>query len=175
MAIGARRRGDYLLVLQRPPLRAKATWRDHGIPSRWAEKVDRRIHPHAKPAGLITRLIVAVTEPGDLVIDPAAGGFTVMRVGTRAWAPIRRLRHRLWGRAMSRARLPNRCMSDDDIRRTLEPHVFDGTEAVEAIVTLVTSASRPPNLRAAIAKILKLKYAGAVHLDAVIDLLSLDP
>ena len=34
-----RRRGDYLLVLQRPPLRAKATWRDHGIPSRWAEKV----------------------------------------------------------------------------------------------------------------------------------------
>ena len=76
---------------------------------------------------------------------------------------------------MSRARLPTRCMSDDDIRRTLEPHVFDGTEAVEAIVTLVTSASRPPNLRAAIAKILKLKYAGAVHLDAVIDLLSLDP
>ena len=76
---------------------------------------------------------------------------------------------------MSRARLSNRCMSDDDIRRTLEPHVFDGTEAVEVIVTLVTSASRPPNLRTAIEKILKLKYAGAVHLDAVIDLLSLDP
>ena len=56
---------------------------------------------------------------------------------------------------MSRARLPDRCMSDDDIRRTLEPHVFDGTEAVEAIVTLVTSASRPPILRAAIEKILK--------------------
>jgi hypothetical protein len=55
---------------------------------------------------------------------------------------------------MSPARLPDRCMSDDDIRRTLEPHVFDGT---------------------AIAKILKLKYAGAVHLDAVVDLLSPDP
>lgn len=40
--------------------------------------------------------------------------------------------------------------SDDDIRRTLASHVFDGTEAVEAIVTLVTSASRPPNLRTAI-------------------------
>jgi hypothetical protein len=75
---------------------------------------------------------------------------------------------------MSRTQLPPRCMSDNDIRRTLEPHVFDGTEAVEAIVTLVTSASRPPNLRTAIAKILKLKYAGAVHLDAVIDLLSPD-
>ena len=45
---------------------------------RWAEKVDRRIHPHAKPAGLIARLIAAVTQPGDLVVDPAAGGFTVM-------------------------------------------------------------------------------------------------
>ena len=28
----------------------------------------------------------------------------------------------------------------------LEPHVFDDTEPVEAIVALVTSASRPPNL-----------------------------
>jgi hypothetical protein len=67
---------------------------------------------------------------------------------------------------MSRTQLPDRCMSDNDIRRTLEAHVFDGTEAVEAIV-LVTSASRPPNLRTAIEKFLKLKYAGAVHLDAV--------
>ena len=140
-----------------------------------AEKVDRKIHPHAKPVDLIARLIGAVTKPGDLVVDPAAGGFIVMHVATRDGAPVHRLRHRLWGRAMSRARLPDRCMSDDDIRRTLEPHVFDGTEAVEAIVTLVTSASRPPNLRAAIEKILKRKYAGAVNLDAVVDLLSPDP
>jgi site-specific DNA-methyltransferase (adenine-specific) len=75
----SRRRGSYLLVLQKTPPRAKATWRDHGIPDRWPEKVDRRIHPHAKPAGLIARLIGAVTQPGDLVIDPAAGGFTVMQ------------------------------------------------------------------------------------------------
>src|SRR5262245_39260048 len=75
-----RRRGDYLLVLQKPPLRAKATWRDHSIPSRWAEKVDRNIHPHIKPAGLIKRLIAAVIVPGDLVVDPAAGSFTTMQV-----------------------------------------------------------------------------------------------
>jgi len=80
MGYRSRRCGDYLLVLQKPPLRAKATWRDRGIPSRWTEKVDRRIHPHAKPAGLIARLIAAVTEPGDLVVDPAAGSFVVMRV-----------------------------------------------------------------------------------------------
>jgi site-specific DNA-methyltransferase (adenine-specific) len=74
-----RRRGDYLLVLQKPPLIAKATWRDHGIPSRWPEKVDRKLHPHVKPIGLIKRLIGAVTQPDDLVIDPAAGSFIVMR------------------------------------------------------------------------------------------------
>jgi site-specific DNA-methyltransferase (adenine-specific) len=74
----SRRRGDYLLVLQKPPLRAKDTWRDHGIPNRWPEKVDRNIHPHIKPIGLIARLIAAITERGDLVVDPAAGSFAVM-------------------------------------------------------------------------------------------------
>ena len=80
MGYRTRRRGDYLSVLQKPPLRARATWRDRGIPNRWTEKVDRGLHPHAKPAGLIARLIAAVTQPGDLVVDPAAGGFTVMHV-----------------------------------------------------------------------------------------------
>jgi site-specific DNA-methyltransferase (adenine-specific) len=77
------RRGDYLLVLQKPPLAAKSTWRDHGIPSRWAEKVDRNEHPHIKPIGLITRLIGAVTNPRDLVVDPAAGSFVVMRAANQ--------------------------------------------------------------------------------------------
>jgi site-specific DNA-methyltransferase (adenine-specific) len=74
----SRRRGDYLLVMQKPPLVAKATWRDHGICNRWPEKIDRKIHPHVKPIGLISRLIGAVTKPGDLVVDPAAGSFVVM-------------------------------------------------------------------------------------------------
>jgi site-specific DNA-methyltransferase (adenine-specific) len=74
----SRRQGDYLLIVQRPPITAK-NWRDGGIRSRWAEKVDRSLHPHVKPIGLITRLIGAVTQPGDLVVDPAAGSFVVMR------------------------------------------------------------------------------------------------
>jgi site-specific DNA-methyltransferase (adenine-specific) len=74
----SRRRGDYLLVLQKPPIKAGSTWRDHSIASRWAEKVDRKLHPHVKPIGLITRLIAAITQPGDLVVDPAAGSFVVM-------------------------------------------------------------------------------------------------
>lgn len=73
----SRRRGDYLPVLQRPPICARS-WKDHGIPNRWAEKVDRKLHPHIKPLGLIARLIASVTEPGDLVVDPAAGSFVVM-------------------------------------------------------------------------------------------------
>jgi site-specific DNA-methyltransferase (adenine-specific) len=75
----SRRQGDYLLVLQKPPIAAKKTWRDHSIPNRWPEKIDRKIHPHVKPIGLITRLIGATTRPGDLVVDPAAGSFVVMR------------------------------------------------------------------------------------------------
>jgi site-specific DNA-methyltransferase (adenine-specific) len=78
MGYRARRRGDYPILLQKPPIRAKATWRDHGIPDRWIEKIDRKPHPHAKPVGLITRLIGAVTLPGELVVDPAAGSFVVM-------------------------------------------------------------------------------------------------
>ena len=79
----SRRRGDYLLVLQRRPLVANSTWRDHSIPSRWQEKVDRTIHPHVKPVGLIMRLIGAVTNPGELVVDPAAGSFAVMRAANQ--------------------------------------------------------------------------------------------
>ena len=78
MGYRSRRRGDYLLVFQKSPIKAKSTWCDHAIPDRWPEKVDRKIHPHIKPIGLITRLIAAVTQPGDLVVDPAAGSFVVM-------------------------------------------------------------------------------------------------
>jgi site-specific DNA-methyltransferase (adenine-specific) len=78
----SRRRGDNLMMLQKAPIVAK-TWKDHGIANRWPEKVDRRVHAHIKPVELITRLIAAVTEPGDVVIDPAAGSFVVMQAANR--------------------------------------------------------------------------------------------
>ena len=74
----SRHRGDYLAALQKKPVTPK-TWCDHGIASRWEEKVDRTLHPHVKPISLTKRLIGAVTQPGDLVVDPAAGSFIVMR------------------------------------------------------------------------------------------------
>lgn len=78
----SRRQGDYVFVLQRPPKIAK-NWADHSIPNRWAEKVDRRIHPHIKPAELTARLIGAVTKPGDLIVDPAAGSFIALEIAQR--------------------------------------------------------------------------------------------
>jgi len=39
-----------------------------------------REHPHEKPVNLNRRLIEAVTEKGDLVIDPCAGGFGVLKI-----------------------------------------------------------------------------------------------
>jgi site-specific DNA-methyltransferase (adenine-specific) len=79
MGYRARRRGDYLIILQKPPIKARATWRTKPtIPDRWPEKVDRKLHPHIKPVGLISALIEATTVPGDLVVDPAAGSFVVM-------------------------------------------------------------------------------------------------
>ena len=75
----ARRRGDYVVALQTPPIKARATWRTRPtIPDRWPEKVDRKLHPHIKPIGLISALIEAITSPGDLIVDPAAGSFVVM-------------------------------------------------------------------------------------------------
>jgi len=82
MAKRTRHCGDYLWAMQRPPLIAR-NWRDHGIRNRWPEKVDRKVHPHVKPVGLIERLIAAATLPGDLVIDPAAGGFSVLHAARR--------------------------------------------------------------------------------------------
>jgi len=79
----SRWRGDYLIVLQKPPIKAGATWRDRAIPSRWVEKIDRNLHPHIKPIKLISRLIAATTEISDLVVDPAAGSFVVMHAAHR--------------------------------------------------------------------------------------------
>jgi len=76
----SRRQGSYLVILQKPPIKARATWKDHKIPDRWHERIIRpkSQHPHIKPIELIKRLIGAVTQPGDLVVDPAAGSFVVM-------------------------------------------------------------------------------------------------
>lgn len=78
MGYRTRRVTEYCLVLQKPPLRAKGVWTSHTIRDTWQEKVDTSGHPHRKPIGLQTALMEAVTHEGDIILDPAAGDFTVL-------------------------------------------------------------------------------------------------
>ena len=67
------------MVLQRKPRKAKGVWIIHNIPDAWREKAKNGSgHPHKKPIGLHEELITAVSNEGDIVVDPAAGDFTVM-------------------------------------------------------------------------------------------------
>ena len=79
MGYRTRRCVEYCVILQKEPRRAKGVWTDHGIPDILREKVSRKDHPHTKPVERLQgRLLSAVTEKGDVVIDPAAGSFSVM-------------------------------------------------------------------------------------------------
>ena len=73
-----RHRSEFCMILQKEPRRAKGVWTLRNIPDVWAEKITEKRHPHNKPVKLQAELIDAVTAPGDLVIDPAAGSFSVM-------------------------------------------------------------------------------------------------
>ena len=77
MGYRTRRTSEYCVVLQKAPLRAKGVWLVHDIPDVWDEQVDRR-KAHCKPVGLQKRLIEAVSNPGDTILDPAAGHYTVL-------------------------------------------------------------------------------------------------
>lgn len=69
---------EYLIVIQKAPIRAKGCWSDHSIPDCWAEAKNGGLHTHAKPHVLTERLIRSVTKRGDVVVDPCAGGYGVL-------------------------------------------------------------------------------------------------
>ena len=81
MGYRTRRRCEYLMVIQKLPLRAKGVWTLHNIPDVWQEKLVKEAggHAHVKPIGLQSQLIAATTPEGGLVVDPAAGSFSVMK------------------------------------------------------------------------------------------------
>ena len=79
MGYRTRRVAEYCVVLQKAPKRAKGVWRLHDILDVCQEKVSAKTHPHQKPIALQSRLIAAVSNLGDFVVDPAAGSFSVMR------------------------------------------------------------------------------------------------
>jgi site-specific DNA-methyltransferase (adenine-specific) len=88
MGYRSRRKSEHLVVLQKAPKRAKGAWTRHDIPDVWLERVGKG-HVHAKPVELQKALIEATTRPGDIVVDPTAGGFSVLeacrRVGGRTF------------------------------------------------------------------------------------------
>jgi len=77
MGYRTRRMSEYCLVIQKAPQRAKGVWLAHDIPDVWPEKLDTQV-THAKPVKLQARLIEALTNPRDIVIDPAAGSYSVL-------------------------------------------------------------------------------------------------
>ena len=79
MGYRTRRRSEYCVVLQKKPRRAKGIWKSHRIPDVILDRIERRGPPHEKPVALQSALLAAVTNEGDIVIDPAAGSFSVMR------------------------------------------------------------------------------------------------
>lgn len=83
MGYRTRRVSEYLMVLQKAPKRAKGIWVDHSIRDVWDESVPRE-HPHAKPIKLQQSLIEAVTPPNGIVVDPAAGSYSVLEACRRA-------------------------------------------------------------------------------------------
>lgn len=77
MGYRTRRKSEYLLILQKSPVKAKGCWLDHSIPDVWEEKIVNKVHPHTKPLGLQQRLILATTKEDDFVLDACAGSYSV--------------------------------------------------------------------------------------------------
>ncbi|WP_233709927.1 MULTISPECIES: DNA-methyltransferase [unclassified Helicobacter] len=80
MGYRTRRQSEYLLILQKKPIKAKGTWNLHHIRDVWSEKIPQeeiKLHPHSKPKALQKALIQSCTQEGDVVLDPAAGSFSV--------------------------------------------------------------------------------------------------
>lgn len=80
MGYRTRRIGEHVVILQKKPIRAKGVWVRHNIADVWEEPVPKkRVHIHQKPLSLQMALIEAVTPIKGVVLDPAAGSFSVMK------------------------------------------------------------------------------------------------
>ena len=81
MGMGYRTRNqcEFLVVLQKIPLRAKGIWHFHDIRNIWEEKIISKKHVHEKPIKLLEKLILTTTMERDYVLDPCAGSFNVFK------------------------------------------------------------------------------------------------
>ena len=79
MGYRTRNKAEFLVVVQKKPLKAKGVWRVHNIPNVYKETSNRNGHVHAKPIELQKKLIEAVTHENEIVLDPAMGGGSVFQ------------------------------------------------------------------------------------------------
>lgn len=84
MGYRSRRRSEYLIIYQKSPVRAKGCWNDHTIPDVWQEKITKKEHTHTKPIELQEKLILATTNEKDVVLDPCAGSYSVLKACQKA-------------------------------------------------------------------------------------------
>lgn len=78
-----RRRCEHAMFFQKAPQVVRTqklvTWKTKPcIGDVWPEVMEDKIHPHQKPFELQKAVIEATTDPGDVVMDPVAGSFSVM-------------------------------------------------------------------------------------------------
>ncbi len=78
MGYRSRRTSEHILILQKQPRKAKGVWTIHNIPDVYFEKIEKNGHTHRKPHKLQAQLISATSNEGDVILDPAAGSFSVM-------------------------------------------------------------------------------------------------
>ena len=78
MGYRTRRQTEYCVIYQNKTSRVKDVWWKHDIRDIITEKITNKNHTHQKPIGIQARLLEAVTNEGDYVIDPAAGSYSVM-------------------------------------------------------------------------------------------------
>lgn len=78
MGYRTRNKCEFLLVLQKKPIKVKNIWKIHNIPNVIQESINNKDHPHAKPVFLQSRLIEAVSDEYDIILDPAMGSGSVL-------------------------------------------------------------------------------------------------
>lgn len=78
MGYRTRNKCEFMMVLQKKPVRAKGVWTVHNIPNIMREASNSKKHPHSKPVEIQKKLIEAVSVIGDVILDPAMGSGSVL-------------------------------------------------------------------------------------------------
>ncbi|NQY82038.1 MAG: hypothetical protein HRT36_03140 [Alphaproteobacteria bacterium] len=69
---------NFALSCSKELRREKGVWTLRNVSDVGQEKIPKKTHPHNKSVDLRGELIEAVTSPGELVVDPVAGSFSVL-------------------------------------------------------------------------------------------------